>query len=349
VIGTTFRLYFQNFRQVALLGVAVALWSALIVGGLQVALYATFGFNPWLGTFQQSPFFGNPSSSYVSGTPFPFQIPTLTAAQIAAIIGGGIVLLILLLVLGAWQTGALAIGAREGVLGRQVRVGTAARGGLQRLGAVLGTELLIALVFIGIGLILALIIGALVFAFGLAALNASSGGSDSGTNPGLALLSICGIFLVYIGAIILILYFMIRLGLAPYAAASDRLSPGQAMGRSWVLTRSNWWRTFLPLLVVGLAVGLPAGIVATPVEFFSLAAAFLVVIPVISAIAAPLTAIAYMVIYYDLRLRTEGFPALAHELGLTGAGAPPPSAPSPQPSAPPPTDGPAQAGQPPAG
>jgi hypothetical protein len=262
------------------------------------------------------------------------------------------VLVILLLLFGAWMTGALAIGVREVVLGRPVRVGAAARGGLQRLWAVLGVELLVFLIFLGFAVVVALVFGVLAFAFGLAE-SASNGSSASGTNGGLAVLGICGAFLLYIGAFVLFLYFMVRLGLAPYAAASDRLSPGRAIGRSWALTGGNWWRTFLPVLVVGLAVGLSVGVVAgilgIPAQFLSLAITPLVLSPLATAIAAPLSALAYVVVYYDLRLRKEGFPALAHELGLMGYGAPPTMGPMPHPGAPPPTDGPAQAGQPPAG
>ena len=124
-----------------------------------------------------------------------------------------------------------------------------------------------------------------------------------------------------------IVYLQIRLGFGPYAAACDRLSPGQAIARSWSVTRRNWWRTFVVLLVVGLATGVITGL-AGGGQFLSLGVQYLIVIPLLTALAAPLTTVAYLVLYYDLRLRHDGFPVVASELGLSGI-ASAPSAPPP--------------------
>jgi hypothetical protein len=342
VITTSFRLYFQNFRRFLLLGLAVALWPALIAGGFQMVYYIILGFNPLHGIIQQPFFTTNPSSPGA-----PFMPPMLTPAQILALIGAGIIVFIAALVLGSWQAASLAIGARESVLGRPIRVGAAARGGLRRLGAVLATELLLALIVIGVFVVLGVLLSLLFTVASIGLVGASSASPDTPPNVGGILLIVLLFVVFYIATLILVLYVMVRLGLAPYAAAADNLSPGRAIGRSWTLTRRNWWRTFLPILVATLAIGTVTGVVVSPLQFVSLAVTSLVVTPLITAIVTPLSVVTYMVVYYDLRLRKEGYPALALELNLMDfSAAPYGPMPTPGPGAPPPPAGPAQPGQP---
>jgi hypothetical protein len=340
-IGTAFRLYFQNFRQFALLGLAVALWPALIAGALLTGYAALFGLDVRVGFLQNLLNLANSNSPTLA--PVLFNPPQLSGAQIAGLVAGGVALVVLLLLLAAWQTGALAIGAREAVAGRPVRVETAARGGLQRTLPVLGATVVIAGISLGIILVADSPIIATV------ALARTAGSGSSGSRIVLVLLPFLGSIL-YAGGIALVYYLTVRLGLAPYAAASDGLAAGRALGRSWSLVRGNWWRTFLPILVISFAVGLPTGIVSVLALILSIAGAFLVALPVVTAIAAPLTAVTYMVIYYDLRLRQEGYPALAHELNLPSfGGSPPTGGAAGGQQAPTQTGGSAQVGQPPPG
>jgi Membrane domain of glycerophosphoryl diester phosphodiesterase len=101
------------------------------------------------------------------------------------------------------------------------------------------------------------------------------------------------------------------------AIVAERAGPFRAMGRSWELTRGHWWRVFGTLLVVALIslvlyiavfAGL-GGAIATSddmseVTYATLTTALTVIL---FAILYPLVASIVTVIYYDLRVRNEGF------------------------------------------
>jgi len=101
------------------------------------------------------------------------------------------------------------------------------------------------------------------------------------------------------------------------AIVSERAGPFSAMGRSWELTRGHWWRTFGTLLVLGLLslvlyLAIVAGLgsaIATNGDMSQLTYATLTVALtiVLFAILYPLIAAIISVMYYDLRVRNEGF------------------------------------------
>ena len=107
----------------------------------------------------------------------------------------------------------------------------------------------------------------------------------------------------------------------------------KAMARSFELTKGNWLRTFGALLVGLIAIALLQFIVSLVVKIFDGVATdhltlFLLIRAVIASLAiiitAPLQAAIITVIYYDLRVRKEGFDV---ELLGQQLGAPPPPAP----------------------
>jgi hypothetical protein len=101
------------------------------------------------------------------------------------------------------------------------------------------------------------------------------------------------------------------------AIVSERAGPFSAIGRSWELTRGHWWRTFGTLLVVGLIslvlyVAVVAGLggaIATSdnMSEFTYATLTTALTVILFAILYPLVASIITVIYYDLRVRNEGF------------------------------------------
>lgn len=101
------------------------------------------------------------------------------------------------------------------------------------------------------------------------------------------------------------------------AIVAERAGPFKAIGRSWELTRGHWWRVFGTLLVVALIslvlyIAVVAGLggaIATSddmseVTYATLTTALTVIL---FAILYPLVASIVTVIYYDLRVRNEGF------------------------------------------
>jgi hypothetical protein len=110
-----------------------------------------------------------------------------------------------------------------------------------------------------------------------------------------------------------------------------------AMGRAFRLVRGRWWPTFGALLLgflfqffLGLVVGIPLGFLTANWDRGSAAAiAVTTVVSVASSvITTPFMAAVLVLIYFDLRVRKEGFDLeiLSQGVGIPGA-APPPSGP----------------------
>lgn len=121
----------------------------------------------------------------------------------------------------------------------------------------------------------------------------------------------------FIALIIPGIWLAVRLSMAFPAVVCEKAGPLKAIGRSWNLTRDNWWRVFgtlvvvfLLLFVITLALGGVLGAVLLSSDSMS-EVAFAVLTTLIglliAAITYPLWAAVVTVMYYDLRVRNEGF------------------------------------------
>jgi hypothetical protein len=177
---------------------------------------------------------------------------------------------------------------------------------------------------------------------------------------------------VVIGLIALILpgiYLLVAWSLAVPVLLVEHRKGSKALGRSYELVKNNWWRTFGALLVGIIFIGLfqfLLGLVASGADSVAEDSVYLwaLIYDALDAlgtiITAPLQAAIITVIYYDLRVRKEGFDVALLSAGLghpggpgaAGAtapagGAPAPSAGSPQGGQLPPPTGPPVTGAPP--
>jgi hypothetical protein len=127
------------------------------------------------------------------------------------------------------------------------------------------------------------------------------------------LITIPAFFLLIIPGI----WLSVKLCMAFPAVVFERANPFRAVGRSWKLTRQNWWRVFGTLVVVFLiafvvnfALTAVLGLVAAGSDTIS-EVAFALLSTIITLITYmltyPLWAAVMTVIYYDLRVRNEGF------------------------------------------
>jgi hypothetical protein len=100
------------------------------------------------------------------------------------------------------------------------------------------------------------------------------------------------------------------------ALLSEGVGPIAALGRSFKLTRGRWWSTFAALLVMYLIVLVISGILGVlfgatliaSLENEALAAVIYTITNVVSSlITLPLFAAVLSIIYFDLRVRKEGF------------------------------------------
>jgi hypothetical protein len=147
--------------------------------------------------------------------------------------------------------------------------------------------------------------------------------------------------------LVLFIFVYIRLTSANAAVVIEKAGPVGALRRSFTLVKGRWWPVFGALTITNLIAAIPAGLISTLITslltsiggnnesfVFLWQAAGLTVA---QALIAPLTAAVSVLVYFDLRIRKEGFDlqVLASSLGQE----PPP----------PPPGGWGQPGQPPYG
>ena len=123
-----------------------------------------------------------------------------------------------------------------------------------------------------------------------------------------------------IGFVLLVIpaiWIGVKLSMVFPAVVFERKGPFGAIGRSWTLTRGHWWRTFGTLLVVFLITfvmqlvlgGIVGGLLraSDTVGELTVAIVLTLVNLITLALTYPLWSAVTSVVYYDLRVRNEGF------------------------------------------
>ena len=112
----------------------------------------------------------------------------------------------------------------------------------------------------------------------------------------------------------LFIFIAVRVSLAPPSIVLEGLSGPRGLRRSWNLVRGSGWRMFGILLLLGLITALISGVVGLLLGLPGIgldANGQLLLNQVAQAIAAvfvsPLTYIGITLLYYDMRIRKEGF------------------------------------------
>lgn len=229
-----------------------------------------------------------------------------------------VLVLVAMLLLTSLVTGALTIAISERYLGRESSIGSAysriIKGGVffRLLWAIL-----VKYMIIGLPPIL------LVGIAGMAAAGAMFG-------PGTTLVQTI-IFVVLVGscALAITAYLLTRMALVEPAFILEQGKAGYSIGRSWSLVKGSTLKAFGLLLIVGIVVVVVTYLVTGPTMAMMIIkeAAGQPVSPVIyvinmiltgimSVLTAPVMSIASILLYYDLRIRKEGFDLelLAQEL-----------------------------------
>ena len=139
-----------------------------------------------------------------------------------------------------------------------------------------------------------------------------------------------GLIALIVGAVVVAVMLAVAI---PVLMVED-IRGFKACRRSWDLIRGNGWRTFAVLFVAGIFTGLITVISSLIAEGANGLAAdqinlWIVVTQLLGGIAylfaAPFSAVVTVVLYYDARIRKEGFDIerLAGEIDAEGAGVPP--------------------------
>ena len=133
---------------------------------------------------------------------------------------------------------------------------------------------------------------------------------------GLSLLYFLGLIPAFIALVIPFIWLSVAWSVSFPALLSEGIGPVAALGRSFRLVKGHWWPTFGALLVMYLLVAVISGILGAllgaaliaAVDSEAVAAVFYTIINTLSSlITLPLMAAVLTVIYFDLRVRKEGF------------------------------------------
>jgi hypothetical protein len=147
---------------------------------------------------------------------------------------------------------------------------------------------------------------------------------------GLSILYFLGLIPAFVALVIPFIWLSVAWSVSFPALLSEGIGPVAALGRSFRLVKGRWWPTFGALLVMYLLVAVISGILGAllgatliaAVDNEAVAAVFYTIINTLSSlITLPLMASVLTVIYFDLRVRKEGFDLqlLARGVGQDGS------------------------------
>jgi len=233
--------------------------------------------------------------------------------------GGSVLGLILAFVVGSVVTGALTFAISERYVGEPVSVAAAYRKVLRKsvlypfVGAIVLKNLV---VFAPLGAAAAVGLTAVV----VAAAHSSAGATAL---AGIGMVGLVGLGLIWA------LYFGVRFLLVEPAVILEHVGAAGALSRSWNLMAGGWWKGLGLFLIVTLVTSFVVLALTGPTTFTVMSKdlakepvshSLLVIDTIISAIVqtlvAPWASIAWILLYYDMRIRKEGFDLelLAREL-----------------------------------
>jgi hypothetical protein len=306
ILAAILQLYSSKLRWWLLLALCVAPLTGLLDGGSSYLLFSRI--------LQ----LGSTSASALS--PTACALPTYQFETGGWLVRDGIfagALLIVSLLVTAFQTALLGIGARDVALGRPVSLKQSLRGAATRWRTTVGASFLAGSAFY----LVLLPAGVSYVIVYLTASGTNLCQAGNSTTAALSLGCVFSLFLIF--GVIAALFLAVRLGFAPYVAATSNVSVRQALARSWVITRGHFWTAFGVILVTGTA----AWLVLQFAGAFPTALAIFVATPIAYLFTVPLVSLTYVVLLYDLWLRRDGYAALTEGSGAMVSAPPPTSLP----------------------
>lgn len=210
---------------------------------------------------------------------FSLQQP-IAGGDIESLIISVVIFLVAVIVAYPLMAGALIHAVSEQYLRQKISIGQAYRFAWRRFGAILGAWIL---AFLAVAGIIAICISVVIFSW-------------------------VGWICVVVGSVAAI-YLIVGWIFLCQAALLEGLGPIAALSRSWALVKGNWWRVFGIMLVVSLiavAIGAILGLIPVVGETIG------------NILVAPITMTSATLLYYDLRVRKEGYSleALVEELHI---------------------------------
>ena len=300
LIDGSFRLYRSHF--VTFIGVIGVVYVPVAIAQLlnQVTLGADY--TRALTRLSTGGFV--PGSSPFSGLPVESMLAYLGVTILLGLFQG--------LFIQTLGVGALALAIGRSYLGEPISIGSTYRAVLKRLGALIGLGLLLTL---GSFLVLALVVGlptGLLLALYL--------GGDSSTSFAGAFLAIMLLVVLMLLYFVLAMFVLVRFLFATQAIVLEGKGPVEALRRSWELSRGSFFRilgvVLVMMVIVAVVAALPAQIVLAvlsaifarnPEAQIWITTLQMAITQIFTLVATPLQLALYTLLYYDLRVRKEGF------------------------------------------
>lgn len=217
----------------------------------------------------------------------------------------GIIFAIELLIVQPFLAAAITRAAADAYLGERVEIGRTYRFALSRLPAILWITILSTVVVI-LGFVLALVVIVI-------------GAALAGT------VDVVGIIVLVLGIILFAIpiVILIRLTLTAPVLVVEDVRGTRALGRSWRLTKGKFWRLLGVLILASLIGGIASLVITIPAqaivaaigpEAWPVAA---IGTALASVLVTPFTVLIVVLLYFDLRIRKEGYDieVMAQELG----------------------------------
>ncbi len=227
---------------------------------------------------------------------------------------GGIILFFLAPIAQA----AMVYAVSETILGRVVGLKQSINAIMPKAWKLIQAYMLYFIIALGVFLI----IGALIFAISP---------KDPNVMPGVGF--ILGIFGLVFLIMIAMVFLTVKFIFIPHAMILDYTGVVDSLRRSFTLSNGYWWRTLgiymiitMIILIIQYFLSLGVYIVGWGINMIPGASTFIiiaasgVIMTIISIILNPISFIASTLLYYDLRIRKEGFDLilLAESMGETG-------------------------------
>ncbi len=281
-LDATFSLYRRNFVLIASISAVVQIPYALIT----LLLYSVTG----LGAFVRSPF-----ASFNPQTITPAQEQVLLNTFAGVFFVSAALLLVTAVVVLPLGEAATTRSVSDRYLDRPTSLRAAYKAALSRLGSLIMMSLILG------GAYVACFVGIVVFVALFALLGVGALGVALAVLAGLALIP-------------LLIMVAVRTAVAAPAIVLERVSGWRGLKRSWNLIGGRFWPTFGRILLLGLISGIVSGVVASIIDLPGSAidpGHSFIYDQLASAIAAifvgPVTYIGVTLLYYDARIRKEGF------------------------------------------
>jgi hypothetical protein len=306
ILDAIFRLYRNNF--LLFLGIIVLLQIPVMIGQGIITAQFGLGYASELELWTQALLRFDPASDSFSDINLPLDntIAFFSLLIFLSMVDG--------IIVRPLMTGAFANAISRRYLDQSVSLVQAYSFGFSRVITLIAAQFLIVLF---LSFIFAVLYG--LFILAIVALVMGVSGQDGGASVVGIILTIGGAFTALFVLIVASLFFWVRFLFVPYAVVLENRGITQSITRSWNLVSGSFWRTLGIMLLITIMVaiitfvpafilGMGVGVITVVTQNAALSQIFNVLVNyATNMLTMPLSLIGMTLLYYDLRVRKEGY------------------------------------------